>query len=32
MSIWKWLGVEGAVRDPGAGKEGEAIRAIVDRL
>jgi uncharacterized tellurite resistance protein B-like protein len=32
MSIWRWLGVEGAARDPGSGKEGEAVRAIVDRL
>ena len=32
MSIWRWLGIEGAARDPGAGKEGEAVRAIVARL
>ncbi|HET9253235.1 MAG TPA: TerB family tellurite resistance protein [Candidatus Eisenbacteria bacterium] len=32
MSIWKFLGIEGNARDPGSGKEGEAVRAIVKRL
>lgn len=32
MSIWKFLGIDGAARDPGAGKEGEAVRAIVNKL
>lgn len=32
MSIWKWLGIEGGARDAGAGHEGEAVRAIVEKL
>jgi len=32
VSIWKWLGMEGAERRPGSGENAEAVRAIVDRL